>query len=95
MENNMRKTANTLDKGADEMRNTVGDTAQDVLETGRDAWKDIRDRGRTVWKQTRQQSEEAMREAQNLVRKYPARSVGAALLAGALLGFLIAYSSED
>lgn len=92
MENNIKRAVNTLEREAENVRGKMG---EDIAESGRETWRELRERGRTLWNQTREQSEEAMKEAQAMVRRYPARTLGAALLAGAIVGFLIAYRSED
>jgi ElaB/YqjD/DUF883 family membrane-anchored ribosome-binding protein len=91
MADNIRKAAEVL---GDEARSRIEDVTEEALDKGRKTWKDIRDRGEEVLDQARQRGGEAWEDAQKLVRKYPRRAVGLALLAGAVFGALIAHSDD-
>jgi len=91
MTDNVRKAAEVL---GEETRRRIEDVTDAALDKGRKTWKDIRDRGEEVIEQARERGGEAWEDAQKLVRKYPGRAVGIALLAGAVFGALIAHSDD-
>jgi ElaB/YqjD/DUF883 family membrane-anchored ribosome-binding protein len=59
-------------------------TTRDAAETAWDSLKDVRGQGEAAWEDT-----------QKLVRKYPGKAIGLALLAGTVIGALLAFRSDD
>jgi len=56
---------------------------------GREAWDDVRASGMNALDDVRDKGEEVWEDAEKMLKKHPARSVGIALLVGVVIGALL------
>jgi ElaB/YqjD/DUF883 family membrane-anchored ribosome-binding protein len=88
----IRKVTDAL---VDETREQLNDAAEETIQKGRKAWKDVRDRSQDLLDDAQRRGSEAWDDARHLVRKYPTRAIGFALLAGVLFGGMIFRRGSD
>jgi ElaB/YqjD/DUF883 family membrane-anchored ribosome-binding protein len=94
MEDN-RKTADALIKEVAKTRDLARDVAENTWEKGRESLKDLRERGEESIQEIREQGEAIWDDTQKLVRKYPGKAIGLALLVGTVVGAFISLRSSD
>jgi len=91
MADNIRKATEAL---TEEAQSRLNDVAEEAIEKGRKTWKEVRERGGEVLEDARKRGGEAWEDAQKMVRKYPTRALGLALLAGVVFGAMILHSDD-
>lgn len=89
MEKATRESASdTVNKELEKVRDRVRTIAEDT-------WEDVTERGEKALAQVRDRGEDLLEDAEKLVRKYPSKAIGIALLAGTIVGAFLAFSRKD
>ena|ERR1700690_3441005 len=97
----MEKAQQILEEGRKEMARA----AEMAREKGQDAWDAARKKGREAWDEVRasglnaiddvrDKGEEMWEDAEKIIKKNPARSMGLSLLVGVIIGALIARDRD-
>lgn len=92
---NMRKMTETLTKDGDKAMERVREVADTAWKKGRETWKDLRGQGKEAMDGIQKNAEEAWEDTQELVQKHPGKSLGIALLVGAVIGALLTFRKND
>ena len=91
----IQKTAGTITKDGDKAMERVQDVAETAWERGLGTWNDLSAQGKQAMAGAQKSAEDVWEDAQKLVQKHPGKSVGIALLVGAVVGVLLAFRKSE
>lgn len=92
---NIQKMTGTITKDGEKAIERVQDITDTAWQKGRDTWNELSAQGKEAMAGAQKSAQDAWEDAQQLVQKYPAKSVGIALLVGAAIGALLAFRRND
>jgi len=98
MEHTPKKATEIL-SSTERLGNEARDLMDSALDQSRKTWKNVRKQGIDAWDTALESSQDAMQDAvtdtEKLVRKYPARALGVAFVAGALIAAYFLPRNKD